>query len=57
MLEYAELPLLRVLGAEVATVFADLHRDHGVDLRLGVEVAELIGERGGGDRRPAGRRQ
>lgn len=36
--ESAELPLLRVLGPEVAQVFADLHRAHGVDLRLGTSV-------------------
>ncbi|MFF4338892.1 NAD(P)/FAD-dependent oxidoreductase [Kitasatospora sp. NPDC001540] len=41
VLEAAELPLLRVLGREVARVFADLHRAHGVDLRLEVEVEEL----------------
>ncbi|MDQ0687360.1 3-phenylpropionate/trans-cinnamate dioxygenase ferredoxin reductase subunit [Streptomyces achromogenes] len=46
VLERAELPLLRVLGREVAQVFADLHRDHGVDLRLGVQVAELTGSLG-----------
>jgi 3-phenylpropionate/trans-cinnamate dioxygenase ferredoxin reductase subunit len=46
LLESAELPLLRVLGRDVATVFADLHRGHGVDLRCGVEVAELVGEDG-----------
>ena len=57
VLEAAELPLLRVLGAEVATVFADLHRDHGVDLRLGVQVAELAAADGAVDRRPARRRQ
>jgi len=43
VLEAAELPLLRVLGPEVAQVFADLHREHGVDLRLGVEVTGLVG--------------
>ena len=43
--ETAELPLLRVLGPTVAEVFADLHREHGVDLRLGAEVtaADLEG--------------
>jgi 3-phenylpropionate/trans-cinnamate dioxygenase ferredoxin reductase component len=41
VLETAELPLLRVLGPEVAVVFADLHRAHGVDLRLGVTVSEI----------------
>ncbi|MEU9041610.1 MULTISPECIES: FAD-dependent oxidoreductase [unclassified Kitasatospora] len=46
VLEALELPLLRVLGREVAQVFADLHRDHGVDLRFGVKVAELTGDGG-----------
>ncbi|MFF2350726.1 NAD(P)/FAD-dependent oxidoreductase [Kitasatospora sp. NPDC058115] len=46
VLEVAELPLLRVLGREVAQVFADLHRDHGVDLRFGAQVAELTGTDG-----------
>src|SRR3954467_2004114 len=39
VLEYADLPLLRVLGPEMARVFADLHRAHGVDLRLGARIA------------------
>ncbi|MFG3226918.1 NAD(P)/FAD-dependent oxidoreductase [Kitasatospora sp. NPDC048194] len=46
VLEALELPLLRVLGREVAQVFADLHRDHGVDLRFGVQVTELTGAGG-----------
>ncbi len=41
ILEMAELPLLRVLGPTIATVFADLHRDHGVDLRTSVGVSSL----------------
>jgi len=41
VLEMAELPLLRVLGREVAQVFARLHEQHGVDLRFGVQVAEI----------------
>ncbi|WP_406278561.1 FAD-dependent oxidoreductase [Streptomyces sp. NBC_00191] len=41
VLQAAELPLLRVLGREVAQIFADLHTDHGVDLRSGVQVAEI----------------
>ncbi|WP_405745185.1 NAD(P)/FAD-dependent oxidoreductase [Streptomyces canus] len=49
VLEMAELPLLRVLGREVAQVFADLHRDHGVDLRFGVQVAEITGSGGAAD--------
>ena len=36
--ETAALPLLGVLGPEVATLFADLHRSHGVDLRLETSV-------------------
>lgn len=41
MLEALDLPLLRVLGPEVALVFADLHAEHGVDLRFGVEAQEI----------------
>jgi len=41
VLESLDLPLLRVLGPEVATVFASLHREHGVDLRLGVQVSAI----------------
>src|SRR6266487_4508548 len=35
VLEVAELPLQRVLGRQVARVFADLHQANGVDLRGG----------------------
>jgi 3-phenylpropionate/trans-cinnamate dioxygenase ferredoxin reductase subunit len=45
--EVAALPLQRVLGDELAEVFADLHRDHDVDLRLGTGV-ERIRSGGGG---------
>ena len=41
VLETAELPLLAVLGREMAQVFAELHREHGVDLHFGVSVAEI----------------
>jgi 3-phenylpropionate/trans-cinnamate dioxygenase ferredoxin reductase component len=41
VLEGAALPLLRVLGQEVATVFADLHRAHGVDLRCEISVTGI----------------
>ncbi|MDT4920592.1 MAG: 3-phenylpropionate/trans-cinnamate dioxygenase ferredoxin reductase component [Pseudonocardiales bacterium] len=44
VLESADLPLLAVLGREMATVFADLHREHGVDLRFGVSVAEIAAD-------------
>lgn len=43
LLERGELPLIRVLGPQVATVFADLHREHGVDLRTSTVVAEILG--------------
>ncbi|NGO49011.1 NAD(P)/FAD-dependent oxidoreductase [Streptomyces ureilyticus] len=46
VLETAELPLLRVLGREVSQIFAALHTDHGVDLRCGVQVAEITGDAG-----------
>jgi 3-phenylpropionate/trans-cinnamate dioxygenase ferredoxin reductase subunit len=46
VLEAADLPLLRVLGPEVAQVFAGLHREHGVDLRFGVKVAEITASDG-----------
>ncbi|MBD3781845.1 MAG: FAD-dependent oxidoreductase [Micrococcales bacterium] len=39
LFEMEDLPLLRVLGPTVAEVFAELHREHGVDLRLGTEVS------------------
>ncbi|MET9337424.1 FAD-dependent oxidoreductase [Nonomuraea sp. NPDC003804] len=34
-------PLFRVVGPEVGKVFADVHRRHGVDLRLGVAADEV----------------
>ena len=46
VLEAADLPLLRVLGPEVAALLADVHVRHGVDLRTGVTVAELVGQAG-----------
>ncbi|MFC4376976.1 NAD(P)/FAD-dependent oxidoreductase [Nocardia halotolerans] len=41
IVEAAQLPLLTVLGPEMGAVFAELHREHGVDLRISTEV-ELI---------------
>jgi 3-phenylpropionate/trans-cinnamate dioxygenase ferredoxin reductase component len=43
ILEMAEVPLERALGAEMGMVCAGLHRDHGVDLRLGAVVDGLVG--------------
>lgn len=41
VVESAALPLQAALGREAAAVFADLHREHGVDLRLGATVEEV----------------
>ncbi|MDY7102060.1 MAG: FAD-dependent oxidoreductase [Actinomycetota bacterium] len=41
VIEAARVPLVRAVGERVGQVCADLHRDHGVDLRLGVGVAAL----------------
>ncbi|WP_137723623.1 NAD(P)/FAD-dependent oxidoreductase [Prescottella subtropica] len=41
VVEAAELPLLASLGREMGAVFADLHREHGVDLRFGARVEEI----------------
>ncbi|MGZ4592066.1 MAG: NAD(P)/FAD-dependent oxidoreductase [Actinomycetes bacterium] len=46
VLEQAELPLLRVLGHDMAQVFADLHRDHKVDLRCAAQVTAITGADG-----------
>ncbi len=45
VLEYAELPLLRVLGPELGTVFASLHAEHDVDLRFNARI-DAIGADG-----------
>jgi len=41
VVEAAELPLQAALGRELGEVFAKLHRDRGVDLRLGATVEEI----------------
>jgi len=46
VIERGELPLLRVLGRELAAIYAALHRDHGVDLRMDATVAEITGQDG-----------
>lgn len=46
VVENAALPLVRVLGPEVAPLFAELHREHGVDLRLGTTVTAMVPNQG-----------
>jgi 3-phenylpropionate/trans-cinnamate dioxygenase ferredoxin reductase component len=41
VVETAKQPLLAALGETVGEVFANLHRDHGVDLRLEAQVEEI----------------
>jgi 3-phenylpropionate/trans-cinnamate dioxygenase ferredoxin reductase component len=61
MVEVASLPLERVLGTEVGSVYRDLHAEHGVQLRFGVGVEAIEGVDGveavrltDGTRLPAG---
>lgn len=46
VVETAELPLLRVLGPELAQVFADLHREHQVEFRFNASLAEIVTDNG-----------
>jgi len=41
VLEALEQPLLNVVGPEVGALFAQLHREKGVDVRTGVRVEEI----------------
>jgi 3-phenylpropionate/trans-cinnamate dioxygenase ferredoxin reductase subunit len=41
VVESAKQPLVAALGETVGEVFATLHRDHGVDLRLQAQVEEI----------------
>lgn len=49
MIELAEVPLQRGLGDRMGMVCADLHREHGVDLRLGVGVDRIEAADGASD--------
>jgi 3-phenylpropionate/trans-cinnamate dioxygenase ferredoxin reductase subunit len=46
VVEMTELPLLRVLGREMAEIYAALHRAHGVELLLDATLTEITGENG-----------
>ena len=41
VIEAADLPLSAVLGPELAQVFLDLHREHGVTFHLGASVSAI----------------
>jgi 3-phenylpropionate/trans-cinnamate dioxygenase ferredoxin reductase subunit len=43
MIERAQVPFESTLGIEVGSVLARRYRDHGVDLRLGVDTADPTG--------------
>ncbi len=44
LIEKSAGPLLSALGEEMAQRYAELHRDHGVDLRLDTSVEAFLGE-------------
>lgn len=43
VIEMVPVPLQRVLGNSLGQIYADIHREHGVDLRLGESIAEFRG--------------
>jgi NADPH-dependent 2,4-dienoyl-CoA reductase/sulfur reductase-like enzyme len=43
LLEPAPVPLAHAVGAQVGGVFAEVHREHGVELRTGVTVSAVSG--------------
>jgi 3-phenylpropionate/trans-cinnamate dioxygenase ferredoxin reductase subunit len=43
LIEAAQVPLERVLGTEVGSMFRDMHAEHGVELHLGVGVEAFRG--------------
>ena len=43
LLEALPVPMERAIGAEMGSLMADIHRDHGVDVRLGVGVDRFEG--------------
>ena len=46
VLEAADRLMARVVSPELSAYYLDLHRSHGVDVRLGAEVVELSGDNG-----------
>ncbi len=48
LVEMADAPLGRVLDHDAGMAIAELHRRHGVDVRLGVGVENVVASSGGG---------
>ncbi len=46
ILEQVPIPLAGAIGDELGTMFADLHKEHGADLRMSVVVDKIVGENG-----------
>ncbi|WP_293997329.1 NAD(P)/FAD-dependent oxidoreductase [Streptomyces sp.] len=44
LLEPARVPLAHAVGDEVGSILAQAHRDHGVELRTGTSVSEVVPE-------------
>lgn len=45
ILEIGDLPLRRVLGAPLGRIFATVHREHGVEMRLCTGVQRIVGDK------------
>jgi 3-phenylpropionate/trans-cinnamate dioxygenase ferredoxin reductase subunit len=50
VVERAQVPLEHVLGREVGSVFAEVHREHGVELLTGAGLEAFEGSHGGVER-------
>lgn len=46
ILERDPIPLANAIGDELGEIFAQLHREHGVDLRTSVNVESIVGDAG-----------
>jgi 3-phenylpropionate/trans-cinnamate dioxygenase ferredoxin reductase component len=54
VLEALEQPLINVVGPEVGALFAQLHQEHGVDVRRGIRIEDVTLGSGGTTIRLAG---
>ncbi len=46
ILEQVPIPLAGAIGDELGTMFHDLHKEHGVDMRMSVAVDKIVGSHG-----------